>query len=115
MNRKVVFMMKLTKDGRNFRIYGTKKQLSVDKECPYYEVEYKEYKADGTLYCVGTEDFSEKRLRTATKTYGIYTYRDTERRRTECSGGMRISLNAYAIRVAKFLFESKCGEIAKIL
>lgn len=36
----------------------------------YYEVPYTEYREDGTILCVGTEDFLGERLRTL-KTYEI--------------------------------------------
>ena len=42
------------------RIYGKRKAIAEH----YYEYEYKEYREDGTLKCIGTEDFSAERLRT---------------------------------------------------
>lgn len=40
------------------RIYGKKKEIAPG----YYEVEYREYREDGTLKATGTEDFSKERL-----------------------------------------------------
>lgn len=42
------------------RVYGKKTKLSEG----YYEIEYKEYREDGTLKAIGTEDFSTERYRT---------------------------------------------------
>ena len=40
--------------------YGKARKINND----YYEVEYIEYRDDGSVRFVGTEDFSRKRLRT---------------------------------------------------
>ena len=43
------------------KIYGKAKAISQLDGRPYLEVEYKEYREDGSLKQTGTEDFSAKR------------------------------------------------------
>lgn len=40
------------------RIYGKRKEIAPD----YWEIQYREYREDGSLKMVGTEDFSTKRM-----------------------------------------------------
>jgi hypothetical protein len=56
------------------RIYGKPKELQEK----YYEVPYKEYRADGSILQLGTEDFSSQRLKTLKKKY-VWTWNGEKR------------------------------------
>lgn len=51
---------------RTYRVYGSPKRIATK----YYEVEYTEYREDGTICGMGTEDFSYERLKEL-KTYEV--------------------------------------------
>ena len=51
---------------KTYRVYGEPKRIANK----YYEVEYTEYREDGTICNVGTEDFSFERLQML-KTYEV--------------------------------------------
>jgi hypothetical protein len=62
------------------KIYGKKREIAEN----YYEVEYKEYRQDGSLKAIGTEDFSTKRYNNL-EGRAVYTW-DGEKRN---KGGYR--------------------------
>ena len=64
------------------RIYGKKKHLGYG----YWEVEYKEYRNDGTLKATGTEDFSAERWNKQTHRRFVYTWDGMNRNK----GGYRM-------------------------
>ena len=63
------------------KIYGKRKHIGFG----YFEVEYKEYRPDGTLKQTGTEDFTSTRWNKQTHTRFVYTW-DGQRRN---NGGCR--------------------------
>lgn len=66
------------------KLYGKVKQIGTLDGQPYLEVEYKEYREDGSLKATGTEDFSANRW-ASTPIRFVYTW-DGERRN---KGGKR--------------------------
>ena len=70
-----------------FRIYGKKKEIATS----YYEVEYMEYRENGELKQIGTEDFSHARLCKEVKSRYIWTWDGMKRNKGghrwfECCG-----------------------------
>jgi len=63
------------------KIYGKRKHLGFG----YFEVEYREYRPDGTLKATGTEDFTSERWNKQAHMRFVYTW-DGERRN---AGGSR--------------------------
>ena len=57
------------------KIYGKHTQIA-DR---YFEVEYKEYREDGTLKATGTEDFSVERWNKQAHMRFVYTWDGTKR------------------------------------
>ncbi|MBR6507487.1 MAG: hypothetical protein IKT37_07815 [Clostridia bacterium] len=66
------------------KIYGKVKEIGQVDGRPYLEIEYKEFREDGTLKQTGTEDFSVKRW-AAVPLRWVYTW-DGQRRN---KGGYR--------------------------
>ena len=64
------------------RIYGKRTKITEDEE--YFEVEYTEYRNDGTIKGTGTEDFITKRWNSV-KAHMVYTWDGTKRNK----GGYR--------------------------
>lgn len=93
-----------------YKVYDNVKKIGID----YYEVPYTGYGADGTLVCIGTEDFSKERLRSQTKVFSVFCYNGKTMhgayregyRMTECVGTLRVSSNAPKLTVAKRLYEN---------
>lgn len=98
------------KDFETYRVYGKKTKISDN----YYELAYTEYRADGTIKCKGTEDFTKERLHSQTKTFDVYCYNGKTMhgviregyRMTDCVGTLRVSNNAPKLTVAKRLYEN---------
>lgn len=102
---------------KTYRIYSDIKKIGDD----YYEAKYTEYFEDGTVHCVGTEDFSGERLRKGTKKYKVYkhdgrvmhgAYREGYKM-TENVGSVRMSINAVAIKAAKMIYGADVARIEK--
>ncbi len=98
---------------RNYRIYTRVKKIGDD----YYEAAYKEYSPENELVSAGTEDFSSRRLATATKCYVVMVYNgrinSAGGRMTDCVGEkIRMSRNAVAIRVARMLYKNR--DVARV-
>lgn len=95
--------------GAYFKVYGKPREINKD----YYEIPFTEYRADGTIYRKGTEDFSSERLQTIEEYY-VYRWNEKQmpsgHRYTDCIGRLRVSPNACKIRVARFLY----GEVERI-
>ena len=54
----------------NYRIYGKRTEIAND----YYEVEYIEFREDGSPKCTGTEDFTSQRWSKQTKSYECWSW-----------------------------------------
>ena len=63
------------KGENRMRIYGKAKQISEN----YFEVPYKEYRADGSLKQAGSEDFTTDRYSKQLHIYSIHTWNGEKR------------------------------------
>jgi hypothetical protein len=57
------------------KIYGKRKHLGFG----YWEIEYKEFRPDGTLKQTGTEDFTAERWAKQVHSYSVHTWDGTRR------------------------------------
>ena len=95
---------------KKIRIYLKVRRLAED----YYEAQYREYNADGTLCGGGYEDFSKERLKSQTKYYEVRTFtgkvmhgtRNEGWRMTAISGWIRVSAKTSGLTAAKMAFKN---------
>ena len=80
----IVVSNKGTGKAERMRIYGKAKAIGTNNGGAYLEVEYKEYREDGSLKQIGTEDFSAERWAAVPMRF-VYTW-DGQRRN---KGGYR--------------------------
>lgn len=94
---------------KKIRIYLNVRRLAEN----YYEAQYREYNADGTLCGGGYEDFSKERLESQTKYYEVRTFtgkvmhgaRHEGWRMTAISGWIRVSAKTSGLTAAKMAFK----------
>lgn len=106
-----------------YRVYGNPKKIGIVPmgaiSMDYYEVPYTEYRADGTIVCIGTEDFSSESLRKCTKRFDVYCYNGKTLhgayregyKRTEWVGSLRTSKNACKIAVARMVYGDNVARV----
>lgn len=95
------------------RIYG--KVYAITST--YYEIEFKEYRADGTLKGTGTEDFTSERVKTALEWRNICTWDGKKRNK----GGARwfscretVKINAGSLKELKAYARKKYPDAVEI-
>ena len=97
--------------------YDIKNKITIRKATKennfngYYEVPYTEYREDGSILCIGTEDFSSERLKTL-KTYEIVEKTGEKTKASNINlGGRNRWMHVAYITVAK---RSEAVKIANI-
>lgn len=111
------------------RVYDLKKAVTIKKATKengwngYYEVPYVEYREDGTVCNMGTEDFSSERLNTL-KVYEVVEKTGEKTRETSIYKGgrnkwkhvnyFRVTERKEAVKLAKVLYTGREIQIRKI-